>query len=202
MFGRHRESHPDLQGGRDMALLMVTKRHQPRAGARPDTEVAFPSRWWILSPLLWSFFFLSFFFFLLLFSLFLSLLFSSSFSSGAARWASPTGVSRRRCSARCSRARRPHPSARVRRLRRWTSAAERARIQERLPSPSPHEDLASYLNVNPRVCCSTPGAPAVAVMRDLRRRCSFYGNGARQEISADLERGKTPSCVTRKSRAA
>jgi pyruvate carboxylase len=70
-------------------------------------------------------------------------------------------------------------------------AAERANIQQRLPRPVTDEDLASYL-MYPRVWADYArerlqyGDPAI-----LPTAVFFYGMEPGQEISIDLERGKT-----------
>jgi pyruvate carboxylase len=70
-------------------------------------------------------------------------------------------------------------------------AAERERIQQRLPRPVTDEDLASYL-MYPRVWADYArerlqyGNPAI-----LPTPVFFYGMEPGQEISVDLERGKT-----------
>ena len=70
-------------------------------------------------------------------------------------------------------------------------AAERARIQQQLPRPVTDEDLASYL-MYPRVWLDYArdralwGDPAI-----LPTQVFFYGMEPGQEISVDLERGKT-----------
>jgi len=70
-------------------------------------------------------------------------------------------------------------------------AAERARIQERLPRPVTDEDLASYL-MYPRVWLEY--AQERLLYGDagiLPTPVFFYGMEPGQEISVDLERGKT-----------
>src|SRR2546429_8846950 len=70
-------------------------------------------------------------------------------------------------------------------------AAERARIQERLPRPVTDEDLASYL-MYPRVWLEY--AQERGLYGDagiLPTPVFFYGMEPGQEISVDLERGKT-----------
>ena len=70
-------------------------------------------------------------------------------------------------------------------------SAERARIQERLPRPVTDEDLASYL-MYPRVWLQY--AQEHLLYGDagiLPTPVFFYGMEPGQEISADLERGKT-----------
>jgi pyruvate carboxylase len=70
-------------------------------------------------------------------------------------------------------------------------AAERARIQQQLPRPVTDEDLASYL-MYPKVWLEYAreralyGDPAI-----LPTPVFFYGMEPGQEISVDLERGKT-----------
>ena len=80
---------------------------------------------------------------------------------------------------------------RGRRSRRVDLAAERAKIQQQLPRPVTDDDLASYL-MYPKVWLEYAreralyGDPAI-----LPTPVFFYGMEPGQEISVDLERGKT-----------
>ena len=70
-------------------------------------------------------------------------------------------------------------------------AAERARIQQQLPRPVTDEDLASHL-MYPRVWLEYARARALyGDPTDLPTPVFFYGMEPGQEISVDLERGKT-----------
>jgi pyruvate carboxylase len=70
-------------------------------------------------------------------------------------------------------------------------AAERARIQQQLPRPVSDEDLASHL-MYPRVWLEYARARALyGDPTDLPTPVFFYGMEPGQEISVDLERGKT-----------
>jgi pyruvate carboxylase len=69
--------------------------------------------------------------------------------------------------------------------------AERARIQQQLPRPVTDEDLASHL-MYPRVWLEYARARAVyGDPTDLPTPVFFYGMEPGEEISVDLERGKT-----------
>ena len=116
---------------------------------------------------------------------------SRSCSCSAAISDSRTAASRKRCRRRYSRAKTPLTERPGAHLPPADLDAERTKIQEKLPRAVTDDDLASYL-MYPRVWMDyINDRLQFGDVSILPTPVFFYGMEAGQEISVDIERGKT-----------